>query len=193
LVAFARSAAFCLLIRPAAYGGFSRCLGLMGVAKKRFSMEDTIRTTRQEFDFKIADADAGRMISRYQSALGLTLLASLETQMHARIHHARILESGLAGLRGLALVPRHPLLEICHYLRYPVLVADGRRDDLCAVLTRQGFEASRMYVEHGMHIRDDEFPGAARVCRDLLTLPCHAFMTATDVERLAGAVRDFLK
>lgn len=190
LVAFARTLAYLLLIRPLPYGLFSRGLKTLGVQKKKFSMEDTIRTTKQEFDFTVDQTALWQGISKYQSALGRKLLRSLNAQQASRWTNALVIEQELKGLPEVHLVPRHPYLDQCHYIRYPILVGSGRRDELCARLIAAGFEASPMYVEHGMQIDPAVFPGAARICAELLTLPCHPFMAKDDLEKMCLIIRN---
>ncbi len=190
LVAFARTLAYLFLIRPLPYGLFSRGLKILGVQKKKFSMEDTIRATKQEFDFTVDQTALWQGISKYQSALGRTLLSSLNFQQASRWTNALVIEQELKGLPDIDLVPRHPNLDQCHYIRYPILVRSGRRDDLCAQLIEAGYEASPMYVEHGMQIDSTVFPGAARICDELLTLPCHPFMDRDDLEEMCLIIRN---
>ncbi len=191
-VMFLRSLAFSILIRPVCYGLFSRLLAATGFAKKKLSMEDTIRRTTSEFDYQATEGSLLRSIAPFQSSLGLVLLRSIESEFTARETNARLLESALQGIGGCVLIPRHPGLDRCHYIRYPVLVDGGRRDALCRKLIEGGFEASAMYVEHGMNIDPGAFPGAARICDELITLPCHGFLENSEIERMTTIVRTTL-
>jgi perosamine synthetase len=192
-LAFPRSLAYSLLIRPSWYGVFSAVIAKLGVAKKQFSMEDTIRQTSSEFDFTVDGARLAERISSYQANLGRLLLSNLDRNVQIRNDNAFALEAELTGIPGINLIRRHPSLDRSHYVRYPILVGNDRRDTLCRHLISKGFEASPMYVEHGMRIDAREHPGAARICAELLTLPCHPFMTKSDLTRLASTTRTFLQ
>jgi len=191
-VSFARAIAYSLLIRPWSYGLFTATIARLGVAKKKFSMEDTIRETRREYDYSVAAPRLGERISGFQGALGCNLLKRIADHVTIRQAHAAVLEHALRDVPNLTLVQRHPKLDSCHYIRYPVLVGHGRRDALCRHLLQQGFEASPMYVEHGMQVDAAAYPGAARICSELLTLPCHPLMGEEDLLRLASTTRTFL-
>ena len=191
-LAFARSLAYCILIRPSFYGLFSTVIAKLGVAKKQFSMEDTIRHTTSEYDFSINGTRLGERISPYQANLGCLLMANLDENVRVRNKNAFTLENALTGISGIKLIARHPALDLSHYIRYPILVGNARRDALCHQLIKLGFEASPMYVEHGMRVDKDEYPGAAKLCQELLTLPCHPFMRGADVIRMAAIIRNFL-
>ena len=191
LTGLLRSVAYAILIRPGPYGAFHALLNWLGISKKRFSMEDTIRHTRSETDFTQPEEGLLQSISDFQASLGLRLLQRLDEDVCSRSALALKLETVLRDIPAIQLIPRHAALEKCHYIRYPILVRNGRRDALAAFVTSNGFEASAMYVEHGMNIDGQQFPGASRICDELLTLPCHLFMTDEDIERLGHLVRKF--
>jgi perosamine synthetase len=191
LLAIARTLAYCLLIRPWGYGLFSATISQLGIAKKRFSMEDTIRETRSEFDYTVATPRLGERISAFQGALGSSLMTVINAHVAIRNANAGVLDEALRGLPGIALVSRNPAQDRCHYIRYPILVMESQRDNLCRHLHQQGFEASPMYIEHGMRVDASLYPGAARISAELLTLPCHPLMHRRDLLRLAASVRTF--
>lgn len=191
--AAARSLAYSALIRPLPYGLFCRALAASRVSKKLFSMEDTIRETTAEYDFVIDAGKLARGISDFQGSLGCVLLDRMSAHAEIRAENAARLEEKLRPLAGLSLVRRLPGLEFCHYIRYPILVGAGRCGPLCRHLISHGFEASRMYIEHGMSVDPERFPGAFRIANELLTLPCHPFMRPSDIERLADLIASFLE
>jgi len=193
LVGLFRSVAYAILIQPGAYGAFHVLLNWLGISKKRFSMEDTIRKTHAEVDFTLPTKGLLQSISDFQASLGLRLLERLDEDVCSRSALALELEAVLRGIPEIQLIPRHAALEKCHYIRYPILVQNGKRDALATFVTKNGFEASAMYVEHGMDIDPAEFPGASQICDELLTLPCHLFMTNSDIQRLGRVVRQFFR
>jgi dTDP-4-amino-4,6-dideoxygalactose transaminase len=191
LFAFLRSLVYSVLIRPRAYGLFNKALAIAKISKKRFSMEDTIRDTRSESDFSIPNKNMLQGISSFQAKLGLRLLTKLDQHVRLRSSVARRLEAGLQDVSEINLIPRHAAIDRCHYIRYPILVPSGNRDRLVEFVCAHGFEASPMYVEHGMRIGSDQFPGASQVCNEIVTLPCHPFMTDRDVQNLIKLIRNF--
>jgi perosamine synthetase len=191
LFAFLRSLVYSVLIRPRPYGLFNKALAMAKISKKRFSMEDTIRDTRSESDFSLPDKNMLMGISGFQAKLGLRLLTKLDQHVRLRSSVALHLEAGLHDISEINLIPRHAAIDRGHYIRYPILVPGGNRDRLVEFVNAHGFEASPMYVEHGMRIDSDQFPGASRACNEIVTLPCHPFMTDRDVQTLTGLIHTF--
>jgi dTDP-4-amino-4,6-dideoxygalactose transaminase len=193
IVGLLRSIAYAILIQPGPYGAFHVLLNWLGIPKKRLSMEDTIRKTRSEVDFTLPTEDLWQSISDFQASLGLRLLQRLDKDVCSRSSLALELEAVLQGIPEIQLIPRHAAVGRCHYVRYPILVRNGRRDALATFVTRNGFEASAMYVEHGMDIDPVQFPGASQICDELLTLPCHLFMTKGNIQQLGHLVHQFFR
>ena len=160
--------------------------------QKRFSMEDTIRKTKAEFD--CAPVEAGRTVdavSDFRAGLGAAVLRKMDEHARARERNAEILEAALQGIRGVRTIRRDPGATRLHFIRYPILVDAPRRDALVQHLLRNRVEASRMYVEHGMNVDGAEFPGAREVQDRLVTLPCHPRVTERDARRIGGLVGAF--
>lgn len=181
--------AFALASRPLGYFLFNRAVRALRVDTRRFSMEDTIRDTSGEFDYQFDAAEPLRAIADLRAALGLELLARLDDDRAARERNARNLRAKLADCPGVTQITPEPGVSRLHYIRYPILVPAARRAALREALFHAGIEASTMYVEHGMRVDAAEFPGAARVATELLTLPCHPFVEPADVERMAAVLR----
>jgi len=185
-------AAFRILTNPHAYGLFIRAVQTGKInLRRRFSMEDTIRKTRAEYDYA-PEGGALDSVSDFQAGVGAALLEKLERHIEARRRNAAILEEALGGVRGVELIERDPGLGKTHYIRYPCLVAAARRDGLIAHLHRRRIEASWMYVDQGMKVDAARFPGAQRIRDCLVTLPCHPHVTAGDARRIAQATAEFL-
>ena len=179
---------------PPLYWLFMRASRLMrSNLQKRFSMEDTIRKTSTEHDFEF-DAGSGlASVSGFQAKIGSRVLARLPRDAVIRRENAEFLHERLADVPGLSRIEAQSELSEAHWIRYPVLVPAELRDALIEELWQHGFEASRMYLDHGMNIDAERFPGAHRVMRELVTLPCHPRVRPKDRERLVALVRSFLE
>lgn len=178
--------AYSVLTHPFPYAMLTHGLNLLGIDKKKLSMEDTIRQTHSETDFQWSDENL-RALSTFQSRLGTKVLSHLSTTTQARLENALIIEANLAYSSKVSIIPRHPKLNAPHYLRYPVLVKKPRkREQHLAELAQAGIEASPMYSEHGMSIDKREYPGAYQVAISILTLPCHPYVTKSDITTMTA-------
>ena len=144
--------------------------------RKQFSMEDTIRNTSEEFDFEFDYNSPLKSISNFQGELGCLVLSKIDNHIVQRQKNARILEEELSYCKHIELIEKDKNVNKIHYIRYPVLVKNGLRDEVISTLLKNGIEASSMYSEHGINISRTEFPGSEKVANEILTLPCHPKM-----------------
>ena len=157
--------------------------------RKRFSMEDTIRSTCQEFDFRFELSTAFHAISNFQAALGCLILSKLDQHMRIREKNARLLASGLAQCKNVQLIKKEPGVSKIHFIRFPILVKPELRHKVLGRLLDKGIEASPMYCEHGMRINAEDFPGAKKVADGILTLPCHPGLNVMDLKKVPVVIR----
>lgn len=180
---------FSVCTRPALYAIFMKLVGALGMNKKAFSMEDTIRNTNKETDFFFNAGDCEKALSNFQGALGCQLLSRLDSDMAKRKEIASALIARLRDIPGIELIEEIPGVQAVHYVRLPVLVGMGKRGLLLGKLFDAGIEASPMYIEHGMVVEKARYPGSYRVAHELLTLPCHPFVDSADVEKIIAVVK----
>lgn len=185
---------FSFASRPFFYNLFRMLIKMLHVSAKRFSMEDTIRTTKSEYDFKFDANEKICRLSDFQGRLGLLIMGKMERNMRKRNRNAklytRLFRQANYGIRLIK--PLKPVNRI-HYIRYPILVDASYRDRIVDVLLAHKIEGSPMYIEHGMQIDKNEYPGAFDVMNSLVTLPCHPYMRHGDVERCVRIIADEMK
>lgn len=175
--------------RPFFYNLFRMAIKILHVDTKRFSMEDTIRETKEEYDFQFDIHEKICSLSDFQGRLGLILLGRMGKDKKVRSRNAKLYtELFRQADCGVRLIRPLKNTKKIHYIRYPVLVDAACRDRIVDRLSKIKIEGSPMYVEHGMKIDANEYPGAFDVMNQLITLPCHPYMTPKDVERCVQAV-----
>ena len=96
-------------------------------------------------------------------------------------------------------VPLHPNASNCHL--FPVLAHNARA--VQERMHRRGVECGRHYhspvhmlLDHhrgDLEIDDNEYPGAAKWCSEVLTLPCYPGMANEDVARVVEALVESTK
>jgi perosamine synthetase len=158
--------------------------------RKQYSMEDTIRKTHSEFDYEFDPSEAFNSISGFQGNLGRILLKRMDQSLSIRNANAGKIESGLGKNANLTIVRQDELLTRCHYIRYPVLIKSGLRDEVIRSLMEKRIETSSMYAEHGLDIPRTDYPGAHTLLNELITLPCHPHINAGEIATMTETIRD---
>lgn len=180
------------LSHPTPYRALDALSGLVGTdVRKRASMEDTTRRATSEFDNDFEPTPPLPAMSHFDAALGSRVFDRLERVRRGRNATARYYRDALADCDGVQ--PVRPLPETRpHFIRYPVLVHAGHRADLVDRLDAVGIEASTVYHDDGMRVDETAYPGSARVCRELVTLPTHPRLDDDDRAAVVEAVRSHL-
>ncbi len=138
------------------------------------------------YNFRMTDIHA---------AIGLAQLKKLSTFNTQRQANAKMLSE---NLRGVA-VPYIPegLTHVFH--QYTVRVSGGKRDALHTYLQEHGV-SSEVYYPVPIHQQsfyvselgyNDTLPETERAASDVLSLPVHAGLSASDLETIVTTVNDF--
>ena len=170
--------------------GISRNLGENG--RKRFSMEDTIRETSNEFDFSFDPNCPLLSLSNFQGALGFSILSNMSELMKTREKNALLYNNKLSDHENIIPIQKEKGVSKVHYIRYPILVGNNLRDSVLSALLKNGIEASSMYSDHGIQIANSGYSGAERISNEILTLPCHPFMNYKDIEFACEIICDVI-
>lgn len=145
-------------------------------------------------------------MSELHAAVGIPQLAKLDELIAARRRNARRLTLGLAGTPGLT-VPGVPLGRGHVWSHYTVLVGANAmlsRDELAAELAVRGICTGTFYprlvFDHGRFrghpqvpaVSPADFPVAAALTDQALSLPVHPALTDSDVDTVIAEVREAL-
>ena len=180
------------LSNPYAYSLFMKTSELLNYdIRKRFSMEDTMRHTANEYDYISNLNGYLKSMSGFQGALGLSILSNMKKHMKARKKNASILKTELSALENIGLIQKEPGTTRVHHIRYPVMVKKGLRKQVLTELLKHGIEASPMYSIHGVKVDVNRFPGAAKVSTEILTLPCHPGVNEEDLKTTVEVLKKF--
>ncbi|MEU3274053.1 DegT/DnrJ/EryC1/StrS family aminotransferase [Saccharomonospora sp. NPDC006951] len=147
-----------------------------------------------------------RGITEQRAALGFARLARLPSALASRAHNARTLGEGLAGTPGLRVPFELPGRDHVWH-QYTVRVGPHAmlsRDELATALAGRGI-GTRVYYPRLVFDADDyrghpalgnpseaEFPFAARLTEEVLSLPVHEALTASQLDLIVNAVREEL-
>jgi dTDP-4-amino-4,6-dideoxygalactose transaminase len=121
----------------------------------------------------------------------------VDADTEARVHIARLLDDGLRELSSSVQVPRRPTGFREVYQLYVVRAA--RRDELLAHLEARGIEA-RVHYPVPLHLqkaamalgyRKGDFPECEAQAGEIVTLPCHQFVTEEQAKHMVDTIREF--
>jgi dTDP-4-amino-4,6-dideoxygalactose transaminase len=176
---------YAALGRPRPYYCYSQVKGLLD----RFGGSTTRHSTHPESKFDVPYAPPFATMSDFQGTIGRRVFRRREADRRRRERTATAYAAELADCPHVDRVrPVDGLTEHQH-VRYPLLVDDPAvRDEIAAALDDLGVEASPLY--DWPPIEPERFPGAARLQREILTLPTHPYVDADDRRRIARTVRD---
>lgn len=181
---------YSVVTKPLPYYFFMKTSEFVGTnIRKRLSMEDTIRKTKDEFDFTFDDKQPLEQISNFQAKLACTIMDRYESHIAIRRSNAEFLRKNLSACSGIELIDPEPGISNIHYVRFPILVNANMRALLVSSLCKNGIEASTMYSDHGLNFEPSKFPGAARVMDEIVTLPCHPGVEQRDLDKTVAIIK----
>ncbi len=138
------------------------------------------------YNFRMTDLHA---------AIGLAQLKKLEKFNAQRQANAKFLSENLKGVT----VPFIPDGQTHVFHQYTVRVPDGKRDALRAHLQEHGVGSEVYYPvpihQQSFYVSDlgykDSLPETERAALEVLSLPVHAGLSASDLETIVAAVNEF--
>lgn len=165
----------------------ARLLGVEKDTEKRYSGE-------RSWDFDVRRQGYRYHMSNLMAAIGREQLKKIgRFAAHRQACVARYRE-GLAGLHGLKFLD----LDYAHIVShiFAVRIAGGRRDALMEELRASGIECGMHYLPNHLleyFAADYPLPLVESLAKELLSLPLHAELTASEHERVIAEVASFLK
>lgn len=133
-----------------------------------------------------------------QAIVLLEMMKTLDQVNDARIAIAQRYDQGLKSIQQVKVPARDPKKRYVYHL-YQVEVIG--RDKLLAHLLSKGVEAKAHYP-HPLHLqpalaylgyKQGDFPRAEAFCRNHITIPCHQFLSPTQVDYVAETIADFYR
>jgi perosamine synthetase len=177
-----------LVVDPGMYWLFRKSTDYSGInARRIMSSEDTIRHSREEYDFHFNPSEHLYSISDFQGRMGSLLLKDLDSQIKVRMDNAKKIMEVISGVEHVnPVIPEENASKI-HYIRFPIMVDAGKRRKTLSDLIKCGIEARDIYSE----VKPDpkKHPGSYKVSKQILTLPCHPSMTQKDIEKIGDILK----
>ena len=135
-----------------------------------------------------------------QAALLEVKLRDLDQRIEARYRAAQRYHEGLKDLPGLVLPVEMPY-AVHTYNQFTVRVPEGRRDALREFLTREGIATMIYYplplqaqrAFRGITRQGEPLEVSERLCREVLSLPMHALLSAEDQEYVMDKLHSFFR
>lgn len=173
---------YSLLGHPRAYYWYVRTLAPLATRLGR-----SVDTHPESKDGAV-DAGPPKTMSNFQGTIGKRVFDRLGRNRRSRALTAQFYRQELDGVAGIS----HPTpiqgLGNHQYVRYPLCVEDRKlRSAIHDALAEAGVETRRLY--DWPEIEGDAFPGAARLQREILTLPTHPYVSKSDRKRIVATIR----
>ncbi|HEY3016401.1 MAG TPA: DegT/DnrJ/EryC1/StrS family aminotransferase [Nocardioides sp.] len=142
-------------------------------------------------------------MTEVEAAIGVAEVAQLEIRTKRRRANALALSEMLAGIEGLDTPVERPGHHHVYH-QYTVRVNDVAplgRDDVVTALAARGVESGvyypRLAYDYACYrdnpaVRIDPMPEAERAARQVVSLPVHPWLSDSDLEQVATAVRQVL-
>ncbi|MBI4277954.1 MAG: DegT/DnrJ/EryC1/StrS aminotransferase family protein [Armatimonadetes bacterium] len=167
--------------------------GFPEVARRACMLVDAGRDGT-EYDYEVIGYNY--RMTNMAAAIGLVQLTHLDARNAIRRRHAEMLTRGLRDLPWVA-VPVEPEGYRHVYNQYTVRVT-GEREALAAHLRAREIGTKIYYpmlvpdtAAYRKRGQPPQFPVAARLVKEVLSIPVHPALAASDVEEVVQAVREF--
>jgi dTDP-4-amino-4,6-dideoxygalactose transaminase len=150
---------------------------------------------RRAWQYDVVSQGFRYHLTNINAAVGLSQLARVEEFIAGRRASCRLYNRLLAGVAGVR-CPATDFEDVSPFI-YTVRVPAGRRDGLIEHLRARGIATGIHFLpaQDFTYLKDcrrGELGVTERVTREILTLPLHTHMPEATVERVAGAIREYL-
>lgn len=144
---------------------------------------------------EVAYAGGNAKMSEFQAAMGLLTLPMVEEEREKRAEVVKRYRTHLQGVRGIELANEQPGVD-SNYAYFPV-VFDGvhfDRDQVIESLKEENIYARKYFYpptnEFDCYraLKPEKTPTAAKIARQVLTLPLYGELTLSDVDRICRIV-----
>ncbi len=158
---------------------------------ERYSTTESRVSTHPESKFGVPYEPPFTTLSDFQGTVASRVFDRLGADRRQREHTARVYASELADCRGVRHLRPVEGLSKHQHVRYPLLVdSTERRKELRNTLSEAGIGTAMMYDWPPLDA--EEFPGAAQLQDEILTLPTHPYVDGDDRRQIVRIVRDVL-
>jgi len=149
-------------------------------------------TTHPEAKFDVEYAPPFATISNFQGTVAHRLFGRLDQHRRRRARTAEWYVDELATCSGVDVPVPVSGLTKHQYVRFPLLAeTEALRDRIQAALRAAGVQATTLY--DWPVLDPDEYPGAARLQRRIVTLPTHPYIDDQDRRLIVDVIRDTVR
>jgi dTDP-4-amino-4,6-dideoxygalactose transaminase len=181
----ATMAGYAALGQPRPYYGYSVATSLLD----RLGVSPARPSTHPESKFDVAYEPPFATLSNFHGAVGRRVLENLDAHRRQRAATAGVYAEELADCPHIRHLTPVAGLENHQYVRYPLAVDDTElRAEISDALAAVGVETAALY--DWPPLSADEFPGAAQLQDEIITLPTHPYVDAADRQLIVETVRD---
>ncbi len=179
----------CIVSADKKFNAFVKDARLLGVCKdtdKRYSGE-------RSWEFEVLHQGYRYHMSNIMAAIGRVQVNKFSRFAKTRQSLAKKYHKALSSIAGIDLLRRDYATIVPHI--FPILVKNGRRDQLRAYLQKKGIETGiHYYPNHLLRFfvkKNVRLPVTENVYSRILSLPLHPALTSIEQNRVITALREF--
>lgn len=164
-----------------------RLLGVIGDTERRFQGKRSWNADVTELGWRLH-------MNNIAAAIGRTQLAKFPEIRMLRQRNASMYLKGLADIPEIQLFPINAKTAVPHI--FPIIVKNGRRDELQKYLDAAGIETGVQYKPNHLlsyFNRGYSLPNAEKLYSEILSLPVHPLVTAADITYIVLNIQKFFR
>ena len=164
-----------------------RLLGVMGDTERRFQGKRSWNSDVTELGWRLH-------MNNISAAIGRAQLAKFPEIRRLRQRNANMYLESLADVPGIQLFPINATTAVPHI--FPIMVKNGRRDELQQHLADAGIETGVQYKPNHLLSYFNmgySLPNAEKLYTEILSLPVHPLVTEADVGYVIENIENFFK
>ncbi|MDR1289400.1 MAG: DegT/DnrJ/EryC1/StrS family aminotransferase [Holosporales bacterium] len=162
-----------------------RLLGVIGDTDLRFQ-------GKRSWDFDVTEQGWRYHMNDISAAIGRAQLAKFPLIKQKRQANARIYMDRLLPISQISLFPINAKTAVPHI--FPIIVKNGRRDDLKDFLARNGIETGIQYKPNhllSLFNLGYNLPKAMKLYGSILSIPVHPLLSEEDITFVANCIKKF--
>lgn len=164
-----------------------RLLGVIGDTERRFQGKRSWNSDVKELGWRLH-------MNNIAAAIGRAQLAKFSEIRMLRQRNANMYLTGLANMPEIQLFPINAKTAVPHI--FPIIVKNGRRDELQKYLADAGIETGVQYKPNHLLSYFNmgyALPNAEKLYSEILSLPIHPFVTEDDMAYIISNIQIFFR
>ncbi|MDR2667259.1 MAG: DegT/DnrJ/EryC1/StrS family aminotransferase [Holosporales bacterium] len=162
-----------------------RLLGVIGDTDRRFQ-------GLRSFEFDVVEQGWRLHMNNIAAAIGRVQLAKFHIIQEKRQKNANMYIENLSDIEGIRPLPINVKTAVPHI--FPIIITNGKRDELKAFLSEKGIETGVQYKPNHLlsyFNRGYDLPNACNFYESILSIPVHPLLREDEVLYVIDCIKEF--